>query len=260
MPGRTITSVRSAAGCGAAMATLPIGMPESPIVIQPARARAASALARRMAKFTALSPAAPISGGFLRRSVGDEAQRDAVVAVAQAGGLRPVVEYVAVMAAAAHAVVLGALHEELAVDRGAEHARDGREEARPAGAAVELHRGGEKRQSAPGTGEYARALLAVERTRAGALGALVAQHVVSRRRQAFLPFGVGQLERFGAGRDIGSLCEQGFPVLLQFFHFYDSFRPRLCAREPRQTQERQRYQTLQPVATLHVGDLQGRQV
>src|SRR5713226_3274510 len=74
------------------------------------------------------------------RLLGDEAQRHAVVAVAKAGRLRAVVEDVAVVPAAAHAMVLGALHEELAVFLGLECPGDRGEKARPAGTAVEFHR------------------------------------------------------------------------------------------------------------------------
>ena len=97
----------------------------------------------------------------------DELQRDAVVAVALAGRLRAVVEDVALVAAAARAVVLGARNEHLEVGLG-RHARpDGGVEARPAGAALELRLRREQRQVAAGADEAALALLVVERADAG---------------------------------------------------------------------------------------------
>src|SRR6185369_17119524 len=73
----------------------------------------------------------------------DELQRHAVVAIALAGGLRAVIEQVAVVAAAARAVVLGARIDDLVVRGGLEGARDGDEERGPAGAALVLHFGSE---------------------------------------------------------------------------------------------------------------------
>src|SRR5437879_5675071 len=87
------------------------------------------------------------SGGLA--ALGDEAERDAVVAVALPGRLGAVIEDVAVVAAAAAAVVLGARHPDLDIGRGAQPAGDRGEEAWPAGAAVKLHRRGEQRQAAP---------------------------------------------------------------------------------------------------------------
>src|SRR4051812_40746778 len=58
----------------------------------------------------------------------DELERDAIIAIALTGRRGAVVEYMAVMAAAAYAVILGARIENLVIGAGGEHARDGREE------------------------------------------------------------------------------------------------------------------------------------
>src|SRR5690349_19732859 len=109
---------------------------------------------------------------------GDELQREAVVAVALAGRRRAVVEDVALVAAAARAVVLGARQEHLVVDLERDRARQRFPEARPAGAAFELGRRREQRQLAAGAHEAAVALLVVERARAGDLGAFEAKDLV----------------------------------------------------------------------------------
>src|SRR5450755_2281727 len=93
---------------------------------------------------------------------GNELQRDAVVAVALAGRRRAVVEDVALVAAAAHAVVLGARDDHLDVGLGDDRARQRGVEARPAGAALELGLRGEERKVAAGADEAAVAMLGVE--------------------------------------------------------------------------------------------------
>src|SRR5512143_560333 len=86
-----------------------------------------------------------------RLSVRHELQGDAVVAPALAGGRRAVLEDVALMPAAARAVILGARVDELEVPRrGHVGGGDGFEEARPAGAAVELAGRAEQGQVAAG--------------------------------------------------------------------------------------------------------------
>ena len=139
----------------------------------------------------------PCQDAFL---LGDELQRDAVHAVAQAGRLGAVVEHVAQMPAAAPAVHLGARHEEALVDGRADGVVERLVEARPAGAAVELGGRGEEREVAAGAVVHAHAVLLVERAREGALGAVLAQHVVLLRGQELLPLlvGLGDLERLGA--------------------------------------------------------------
>src|SRR5438270_559167 len=86
----------------------------------------------------------PGSAGGCRRWMKHEAE--AVDAIAKAGRLRPVVEDVAEMAAAAAAVHLGAQHAVGAVLGLADIAFDGLIEARPSGAAFEFGFGGKQRQ------------------------------------------------------------------------------------------------------------------
>ena len=121
----------------------------------------------------------------------DELQRHAVVAIALAGRRRAVVEDVALVAVAADAVVLDARDHHLHVGLGADGAGQRGIEARPAGAALELGLRAEERQVAAGAVKAALALLGVERARARALGALVAQHLVGGGREALLPLGIG---------------------------------------------------------------------
>src|SRR6185503_9276387 len=120
-----------------------------------------------------------------------EFQRHAIHAVAQAGRLGTVVEHVAEMAEAAPAVHFGARHEKHAVGLGLDRLRQRLVEARPAGAALEFGVGGEQRQVAAGAGENAFAFFAIERARARALGAVLAQHGVLLGRQALAPLGIG---------------------------------------------------------------------
>src|SRR5436190_790356 len=93
----------------------------------------------------------------------------------------------AMMAAAALAVVLGARVHEVVVLLGIEDARNAREERRPAGAGLEFHLGSEERQVAARAGEDAGALLIVQRARAGALGAFLPQDRVGLAGQLLAP-------------------------------------------------------------------------
>src|SRR5260221_4433129 len=250
-PGSTITSVRSAARRSAGIDRVPIGTFESPMVKQPGRPAATEPTSGSPRRSAARAREGAL-GGFLCRGLGYESQRPPVVAVAQAGRLGAVVEDVAVMPAAAHAVVFGALHEELAVGRGPEYAGYRSEKAGPSGAAVEFHRRGEKREAAPRADEHTRALFAVERARPGALGAFVAQHVVGRGRQPLLPFGVRELERLGARFDVRAICQRGFPVLLKVCPFHRPFFRLVLSPYPgTYTPPTQCRQASQPVATIH---------
>src|SRR5665811_586825 len=127
---------------------------------------------------------------------GDEFERDAVDAVAQAGGLGAVVEHVAEMAAAAAAMDLVPEHAEGPVLALLDRALDRRVEARPARAGFELRLGFEEWQVAAGAGELAHALLFVERAGPGALGILFAQNRVLLWRKSFTPlrWRLGDLE------------------------------------------------------------------
>src|SRR6202040_3059614 len=90
-------------------------------------------------------------------------QRVAVHAVAQSGRLRPIVEDVTEMAAAAAAVHFGAQNAEGAVFGLADGIVERLIEARPAGAALELGLRGEQRQVTTGAGEDALAMLLQQR-------------------------------------------------------------------------------------------------
>src|SRR5712672_3746263 len=109
-----------------------------------------------------------------RRWSRTEYQRKAVNAVAQAGRLRPVVENVTEMAAAAAAVDFGPQHPEGAVFGLADGVVERLIKTRPARAALEFRLRGEQRQVAAGAGEYALAMLLEKRARTRALGALLA--------------------------------------------------------------------------------------
>src|SRR5262249_40358582 len=119
---------------------------------------------------------------------GLEFQRDTVHAVALSGRLRPVVEHVAEMAAAAPAVHLGAWNDQAVIVRSAHRILDRRKEARPAGAALDLGLGPDQRQIAPGAAEDARPMLVVERARMRPLRPVLAQPPELLRAQDLLPF------------------------------------------------------------------------
>ena len=129
-----------------------------------------------------------------------EHQAETVDAVAQAGRLRPVVENMPEMAAAAAAMHLGPQHPVGPVFGLADGVLERLIETRPAGAALEFRLRGEQRQIAAGAGEGALAVLFQERTRSRPFGALLAQDFVLLRRQLRAPFGVGlfDLELFGS--------------------------------------------------------------
>src|SRR5216683_931556 len=126
------------------------------------------------------------------RLAGVEVERYAVHAIAQPGRLRPVLEDMAEMPAAPAAMHLGAGHEEAAVGVGLDHILERRREARPAGAAVELGGGVEQGLAAAGAVIDPGAVLLVERARAGALGAVLAQYPILLGREAPAPFLVAQ--------------------------------------------------------------------
>src|SRR3546814_823967 len=82
-------------------------------------------------------------------------------------------------------------------------------EARPAGAGIEFRLGREQRLVAAGAVERALPLFPVERAAAGALRAVVAQHVILLGREALLPLGVRERHRKGPGRlGLGCSAEQ----------------------------------------------------
>src|ERR1700730_8369392 len=128
----------------------------------------------------------------------------AVHAVAQSGWLRPVVEDVPEMPAAAAAMHLGPQHAEGAVFGLADGVVERLVEARPAGPALELGLRGEQRQVATGAGEDALAMLIEKRARARAFGPLLAQDVILLRRQLRAPFRVGLFDL----ELLGGLCRR----------------------------------------------------
>src|SRR5471032_985039 len=129
-----------------------------------------------------------------RRRCRMKQQRKAVHAVAQAGRLRPIVEDVTEMAAAAAAVNFGAQHPEGAVFGLADGVLERLVKTRPAGAALEFRLRGEQRQVAAGAGKDALAVLLEQRARSRTLGAFLAQDFILLRRQLRAPFGVGLLD------------------------------------------------------------------
>jgi hypothetical protein len=129
-----------------------------------------------------------------------EFQRHPVHAVAQAGGRRAVVEHVAEMAEAPPAMQLGEGCKEATVCLGLDRIGQRIKEARPARAAFELGIGGKQRQIATCASEDALAVLTVERAGARTFGAVIAQDVVLRRRQALAPVRVLQFLPVGVLR------------------------------------------------------------
>src|SRR4030081_1156096 len=129
-----------------------------------------------------------------RRGGRMEHQREAVHAVAQAGRLRPIVEHVTEMAAAAAAVNFGPQHPEGAVFGLADCVLERLIKARPAGTAFEFGFRGDQRQFAAGAGEDALAMLPEQRARTGTLGPFLAQDLILLRRQLRAPFRVGFLD------------------------------------------------------------------
>src|SRR5690606_9411961 len=153
---------------------------------------------RNSSRTTSMSWAGTIAGTPTAGSVvigGDELQCQAVVAVALAGGRGTVVEHVALVAAAAGAMVLGARQDQLEVAPGFDRALDGLEEARPAGAAVELGARLEQGSAAAGTDERALAVLVVEFARKRRLGSFPAQHAPGVLAEPRLPLGLARGQR-----------------------------------------------------------------
>ena len=124
-----------------------------------------------------------------------EVQRAGVDAVAQAGRVRAVVEDVAEVAAAALADDLGAAHEEAVVGPGLDRVVVHRvEEARPAGAGVELGVGAEQLCAAAATAVDAVLLVVPVGAGERALGALLAEDLVLLGRELRPPLRLGLLD------------------------------------------------------------------
>ena len=103
-------------------------------------------------------------------------QRHPIITPALARRLWPVLEHVAVVAAAFGAVVFGAWQHQFVIGLFDERAGDGGEEAGPAGTGFEFHGRSEERQRATLAHKHTGALFAVERAATCALGAFLAQH------------------------------------------------------------------------------------
>ena len=128
------------------------------------------------------------------RAVG-ERQRLGVHAVAQSRRPRPVVEDVPEVAVAAGAEDLDPPHAVAAVLFGDDVlVGDRLEEARPAGAGIELRVRGEERQTAADAGVDALPLVVEERAAERPLGALAARDLELLAGQQLAPLGVGLLD------------------------------------------------------------------
>src|SRR4051812_37466436 len=101
------------------------------------------------------------------------------------------------MAAALGAVHFGPGHEEAAVGRGADATGQRLPEGRPAGAALEFRGRVEQWLAATGADKRTGALLLVQRTGEGTLGAVLAQHAVLLRIELLAPLLVTLLDREG---------------------------------------------------------------
>src|SRR5258706_3521192 len=130
------------------------------------------------------------------------------------------------MPATPDAVVSSARIDQLIVLLRLERAGDGGEEARPAGARLELHLGGVERQATAGAGEDTRPLLVVQRARPGTLGAFLAHDVERLGRQALAPLVLRQLQRLVRRRYVRARGQEALPIRLQLFNAFHGFRRR----------------------------------
>src|ERR1700678_1081609 len=117
-----------------------------------------------------------------------EVHRRAVQTIALTGPTRAIVEHVTQMAAAFAAMYFGTHHEQAAILCNADRTFQRLEKARPAGAAFELRVRHEQVLATAAADEFAAPLLLIERTCAGAFGAMLAQHRILRGRQLRAPF------------------------------------------------------------------------
>src|SRR5262245_52199570 len=124
-----------------------------------------------------------------------EVERHPVDAVAQPGGRRPVREHVPEVPAALAAVHLRTRHAVAAIHGGADGALGRREEARPAGAALEFPLGDEERLVTARTAERADPVLVQQRTGARRLGGVLAEHRILLWRERAAPLLVRLLNR-----------------------------------------------------------------
>ena len=139
----------------------------------------------------------PRSGSQFRKLffLRNEAQRHAVVAVAQPGGFGTIVEDMALMPATAHAVIFGAWPNEPRILFCAERAWQRIKETGPPRATVKLRLAAEERQVARGANISACALLRVQRAGSRALGVLFEKNAVTHGGKQGFPFGFRFRER-----------------------------------------------------------------
>src|SRR5579864_4880577 len=116
-----------------------------------------------------------------------ELHGDAVHAIALARGVWAVVENVTQMTAAAMAMHLGARQEQLEIARCLDRTLDGREEARPTRAAIELGVRSKELERAGRADEHPAAVLVVEWAREGPLRAVLPEHPELLGRQLLAP-------------------------------------------------------------------------
>src|SRR5688572_28276429 len=118
------------------------------------------------------------------------------ISVAQSTRRRSVRKHVAEMSAAVAAMHFGARHPVAAIDGRPDAALQGREEARPAGATLELAIGDEQLLTAGRARKGSSPLFLQQRTRSGRFGGVIPQDGILLRRQQLAPF----LIRLGDGK------------------------------------------------------------
>ena len=142
-----------------------------------------------------------------------QVQSARVDAVAQAGGVRTVVEHVSEVASAAAAQDLGPPHPEAAVLANLDVLRDGRlVEAGPAGAGIELGVGAEQLGATAGAVVHPVVLDVHVLARERPLGAVAAQDLVLVGREALPPLLVSQVNFGRAAHRFAVSCSGGAAV------------------------------------------------
>lgn len=146
-----------------------------------------------------LSPRSPRSNE--RDLCGAKIKADAVDAVAQTRGLWSIIEDVTLMASAAGAMNLGASHAQTAVFPFHDIGSDGRlRKTGPAGAGVELVRGGKELGGATRTMELTSAVLGIQRAGEGPFGSFLSEHAIGGGAETFSPLRVAEAYWIGVRR------------------------------------------------------------
>src|SRR5439155_13819715 len=155
-----------------------------------------------------------------------------------------------------HAVVLCARPDQFEISPGGERIGNRRKEARPARAAIKLHRRGEERQTATSTDEHPRSLLVIEWAGEGALGAFPTQHIKLRRCEDLLPLRFRVFEWLAGEHYVCTFRQILFPGLLQFFRAHCHSRLLCSAPRPRQRDDKGRdRQIFEQCAPLHAASI-----